>query len=487
LQNRWNADPIEGPRWLDFANCHSYDPSPQFATVFKLIDHRASGKGLTLGEFGARFLHNARVNGGDGEAGDADRKLFETTVGLAFGLGGASADNWCFRGLPDVIFPWELYRSDRVPRPSHAEFAALTLASRAVEPVYEAPELYLLLPDETREGPRYGEIDAALARGVSELLSLHAPFAVLHEHDLAIPPNAKAILWPLCYCPSDDTFERVRVWVAAGGRLYLSGDPGFDQRRQYTKGARLAALGLPAGDGQGLRPAAPVAAAVERAVGQGRVTYVAGPAELHGERLPALYRAWLASAGVAPAPVAPEAADLQVGRVATRAGGRVWVAANWGAPRDVTFEGRAALHVGTEHLGWLHLGPAGEVLGVMAQGDVTADGPVLAAKAPVMALSRDGRDLRQASRLVLVPLAAGAVTLTTRNAWRAPLAVAGEVRDGAWHELGRLPVKADGGNLTVVLSEDLRDTLVIVAEPEALAATAAGLVKDVLIAPTPRA
>lgn len=479
LQMRAPADKVGSARLLDFSNTHSYDGSRQFATSLRFADRRAIGKGLTLGEFGARFFHGLRVNGGDGEAGDQDRRLFNTTVGLTLGSGGAMALNWCWRGMDDVVFPWELLRSDRVPRPSAVDFRALTLAFRGLEPVYEPPAVYLLLPDSHRLGPRFNELDAALARSVDALTTLGRPFALLGEDD-PLPPAAKVVLWPLPYCPSDATFERVARWVEAGGRLYFSGDLGFDLQRHYTRGARLARLGLPPALGRD--PFAPTEgsqAPLSSAVGHGQVTYVPQPVELRdGGRVRALYESFLQAAGVAPWPLEPNSADVQAGVVPCRDGSQAVLAANWGAPRALGC-GPLSLRVDREQLGWAHLGRDGAVLGVLAQGDVSCRGPVVSGGGPLLVLSRDGEDLRDSAALAVVPLSAGRVVLHSRHNWVAPVAVLGEVRAGAWQELGRLPLRTDGGELALDLAEDMLDAVVLVAEPAALADTARRLVAEV--------
>ncbi|MBI5835501.1 MAG: hypothetical protein HZB16_24625 [Armatimonadetes bacterium] len=479
LQSRHPADKIDGQKGLDFANMHSYDASRAFYTSFRFIDRRPYGQGLTLGEFGARTLHELRVRGGDGEAGDADRRLFNTTVGLAFGAGGSMALNWCFRGLPDVVFPWELFRSDRVGRPPLADFAALTLATRGVKPTYQPPAAYLLVPDSNRLGPRYGDIDNALARSIETLHSLHVPFALLHERDLRLPAEAKALFWPVPYCPSDAAFAKVEAWVKAGGRLYLSGDVSFDEQRHGTRGDRLTRLGLAATTGRdpfGANDAN--AASVTVKAGAGAVTFVPSPVEMSAPgRLPELYAAFAKEAGIARWAVTPDVAEVQVGSVLSLDGSTAWVAASWGQERDVTVGG-VRLKVARDDLGLVHVGADGAVRTVYAQGDVAG---IASADGPFMALSGSTVDLRASASLVVAPLGAKSLALTTRRAWQAPTASVGEVRGGRWHELAKLPVRADGGQVKLTLGEDYLNTYVVVAEPAALAAAEQALVGAVLM------
>jgi len=274
----------------------------------------------------------------------------------------------------------------------------------------------------------------------------------------------------------------VRAWVADGGHLYLSGDVGFDERRQYTKGARLAALNLPATAGADpfgvpIKGAAPIVSRVEK----GTVTFVPEPAELRDGRLRGLYADFLAAAGITRWPVTPDVGEVQAGLVPSRDGSRAWVAASWGAARDVTFEGGVTLHVAADDLGWVHLGAGGEVRGVLAQGKATSNGALLDAPGPALVLSRDERDVRDSARLCVVPLGAGEVKLVTRHAWRAPLMVTGEVHGGQWHELARQAARVEGGVLHLNFDEADLDTLVVVAEPDEVAATAGDVVRAVAL------
>ncbi len=58
----------------------------------------------------------------------------------------------------------------------------------------------------------------AVRRVVELLLDLNVPFGMLNEDDLnRIPAGARAIFWPVPYCPSDEVFARVKAWVQGVG------------------------------------------------------------------------------------------------------------------------------------------------------------------------------------------------------------------------------------------------------------------------------
>lgn len=468
LQSRPPADKIGGQVGLDFANMHSYEPPRDLLSSLRFIDRRPLGQGLSMGEFGARNLHDLRVNGGDGEAGDQDRRRFVATLGTVLGAGGMSALNWCFRGLPDTVFPWELFRADRVGRPTLADFQALTLFSRGLEPVYQPPSTYLLLPDHNRLGGRFNELDAAWMRAIEALHSLAVPYAPLPEEDLTIPAEADTIVWPLPYGPDEATFQSVEAWVRAGGQLLLTGDVGFNDRRQYTMGDRLARLGLPAT--RGLDPfSAPSteAAPVSVALGAGRVTFIPAPLELGSlDQVRAAYDAFLTGAG-APRLVTTPEDDAQFTAAHGADGSTLWVAANWSLDGDRPLTvGGVTMQVQADSAGLALLAADGAVLGFVTSGDVSqGDVPLVRADGPLTIAGTDGAPLLTATSLVVAPLGATTATFATQHAWTAPVASIGLVRDGAWQELARRPVAVQPGWLEVELGEDLLETLVVIAEP----------------------
>lgn len=461
LHVRYNADKLLGTTRLDFSNMHTYESPRQVPASLMMIDRRAVGRGLSLGEFGQRNSHDARVNGQTGIRTEADCARFISTAAAVFGAGGAFLSNWCFRDLPDVIFPWGLHRADRIARPWADEFLAVALFSRALELRYAPPPVYLLMPDAARVGPLWERFDRGLNAAVDTLLGLDVPFAVLCEDD-PIPPEARLILWPLAYAAGDATFDRVRDWVAGGGQLYLSGGAGHDELRLPSRGDRLAALGLAAvppaelfaGDGQSHRGE----------LRAGRVSFVANPPEA-GDRgeLRQLYATLLDQAGVARLPVEPDSPDVMVSRV-TDAEGTTTVMLNFGAPRTVTVDGLSA-EVGADRAALLRLGPGNRLTGALADGRVTWRDDEIAGL-PVCLVSRDGQSLGDSMALLAVPLGEGTLSVATRWRWQAPVCVVGEVIDGRFVERGRLPVRVAGGRLLVEFAAVHRGLLAAIAEPD---------------------
>lgn len=471
LHMRYNADKVRGARGLDFSNMHSYESTRSLAASLRWIDRRAAGQGLSLGEFGSRHSHDARVNGATGVQAAADQARFLSTLATVFGSGGAKACNWCWRDLPDVIFPWGLLRSDEVDRPWAAEMLAATLFTRGVEPAPTAPEVCLLLPDTHRVGPLWDRVDAALTRAFDTLIGLDVPFWVLSEDDLGeVPPTCRLLFWPLPYCPPDATFDAVRRWTAAGGRLYLSGGVGFDPERRPTRAGRYAELGLPARE-----PRPPFSGGdsepVTAAVGQGRVTFVEdAPETAGGERLERVYRAVLAEAGARRLAATPDSSEVQIHEVVDRRAGRAIVVSNFLDAQPIALAGEPALtvQVARDQAAMVYLGPDGTVRAALAQGAVAAGETTLVDGPPALVQALDDRPLERSERLLIVPLGAGELRLA--RAGERLRAAVGEVR-GRWRKLADVPVTAEPGGLRLTLGPDLRGlpVLLTVGDPAAAA------------------
>ena len=190
----------------------------------------------------------------------------------------------------------------------------------------------------------------------------------LNEDGLAIPPSAKAIFYPLPFCPTDETYTKVRDWVQRGGVLYLSGDISYDEFHRRTRtqrleelcGVRFLAENYPNISVSATNPAdqpclkvelaVPTAGAgaaarvlrrsgdgsplvVENRVGRGTVIFSTDPIELHSlparrESDLALYRSVLAKAGIRPIGLRPDDPLVHAFRVPMKDGGQVYVLFN---------------------------------------------------------------------------------------------------------------------------------------------------------------
>ncbi len=427
------ADKILGTRHTDFSNMHFYGSLRDFPLEFKLIDRRAYGKGLSLGEFGAQEAHDARVNGQTGQPVQASVTRFEQVVHYTVGLGGTFLCNWDWKDFDEMVFPWGLvHHSTPVPKPWLYTLAQSAELLKHVRPRYEPPQVYLLVPDSHRIGARFDAIHRALQNAVRLLLNQRVNFGVLNEEDLyEIPPSARAIFWVLPYCPSDTVFEKVLEWVRRGGVLYLSGNIGFDRTRLPSRAERFRLLGLPEQPvvspfevSEEVRQLSPLV----RAVGQGRVVYVSYPLELrpqadHGP----VYTEVLSLAQIKPLQVVVEGGEVHALSIPTREGGRLYTLIRTdeaGGKCMVRLPAhRVELHLLPKGSAFMLVDAQGEVLAAESEGELRYNDEVIAsAEGHFGLVSLDGKGLHSSRQLLVLPHQQGRVSLFLLKHGRAAVA-----------------------------------------------------------------
>ena len=418
LPNMPPADKILGVRYTDFSNMHYYGSVEGFPLELKLIDRRFVGKGLSIGECGAIEAHDFRVHGNRGEPVAESIRRFQHYFHYAVGVGAAFLANWDWKDFDEMVFPWGLMRSSSfIPKPWLHTLTQESLLLSMVEPRYESPQVFVLIPDRHRVGPRFDELHGALHRSIDLLLDQRVNFGMANEEDLdRLPPSAKALLWPIPYCPDDATFERVLSWTRAGGAFYLSGDVSFDAARRPTRGDRLRLLGLTA-----RTPAPPFAvpeaawqeAPVETTLGKGRVTFVPYPLELRRrERDREIYGRFLTVAGVPRIRVEPE--NVRALSIPTRDGGRITMLARTTGGTDllpVTLpEGAVTVELTGGGLAFVLLNGKGHAIAAESQGAISVAGKRLARASGHFALcALDGLDLRVSEQVLVLPHQEGRV------------------------------------------------------------------------------
>jgi hypothetical protein len=215
------ADKVLGAEHTTFSNMHWYGPVSEFPRQFKLIDRRFDGKSFSLGEFGAQEAHDARVRGETGSRDAESIARFLATGHYAWGLGASFVANWDWKDFNDCVFPWGLnYAQDLVSKKTLLAFRNVSLFFHLFQPRYEDPGLYLLIPDNHRLGANFNEAHAAILNSIRLLIQCHVNFNVINEYDLdRLPKTAKAIVYPVPYCPSDETFNRLLTFVKSDGAL----------------------------------------------------------------------------------------------------------------------------------------------------------------------------------------------------------------------------------------------------------------------------
>ncbi len=178
---------------LDMAEIGYFDKPDRdlsrFPAVFKMTDHRLRGKSAAVGEFGVK-THPAwePTLGGGGyhirRSVEQQNRLFLTLPQLTFGLGGATARNWCWRDDDDRIFPWGLtYTCDGVPRDALRYYRAAALLLLRLQPRWTKPEVVLVASDSSRRTVNDGFSPYDLA-AADVLARLGVDFAVVSDLDL---------------------------------------------------------------------------------------------------------------------------------------------------------------------------------------------------------------------------------------------------------------------------------------------------------------
>ncbi|MFQ6096084.1 MAG: beta-galactosidase [Armatimonadota bacterium] len=508
----WNADKLVGQEHCDFSNMHDYVTGSAFPREFKLTDRRFEGKGLSLGEFGAKVHPTwGAASNPDAFVGVTRKQAelwFLRLSHYTLGLGGSMLCNWDWKDMTGCVFPWGVvHPGDGVPKDDLRAFRDISLLFRQFQYAYEAPEVYVLVPDEHRMGASEKPVTNAAMALIDVLIGLHVPFNVINESSLdSLPPTARVMLWPVPFCPTDETYGRVRRFVEGGGMLWVSGDVSYDVNRKRTKTERLRELcgvefvrefypdiqwqkataqafpnGLDVRYQFAPRPCIEVALAggkqllpvagpflIEHTVGRGKVWYVTDPLELHpepGQR--GLYAAFLKAAGVEREPIKPDDPNLHVFRLPTRDGGQVWVLYNNNPEKslDVTIRtlgGKVALHLASKRPGFIGINGSGSVVAVEAQGDVTLGGRSIAsADGHFMALTLDGASLMSSKQV----LAVGFDECSLRVAPARRALTVGQIVGGRWRTYET--VKAVGAGEPVAVDADRRLSLMLLTAPGA--------------------
>jgi hypothetical protein len=513
LHTMW--DPIEASYDMDFANRHYYGDPWQYGPELKQVDMRALGKAPSTGEFGNTSHPGLRTHWVYAPE-EAVAWHYSYVAHTCFGLGGTFCENWHWQDPIEDIFPCGLLLQDGAPRPRFQGYRNAGVLFREIRPRYEPPEVFFVIPTSHMLGSSKAAVQAAMNRSLATLISLHVEFGTLAEdHLAALPPSAKALVWPVPYCPDDVSYQAVLDFVRKGGALYVSGDLSYDALRRRSQTRRLADLcgvefvsqrypdirraEAPASE---ITPASasPLAQAVcadgasapcleVRAttaevlakggnapaatlarIGQGRVLYVVDPLELKIEPRNTL-AAFLQEAGVKRHALQPDLAEVHSHRVPGEGGALAQVLFNLSetkhtvaisdlpSPIEVDLapnSGAAAIFDGTGKL------IAAEGLAMRVAGR-----ELFRAASPVSLISLSGNDLRSANELLLLPSHPGEVALSGKQ-FAGLWAGIGEVRDGRWVEYERKQLLAERGSSHLTLDAAMADSWIVLGAESSL-------------------
>lgn len=444
LQSLFSSDKPLGTQELDFANVHHYGALGHMRAVVKLMDRRWCGRSLSLGEFGSSVAHAARNNGDWGEPSEASIRHYLAVGHCLLGMGGSFMGNWSWKDFQDCVFPWGINHADLTAKPVLEAYRNLSLLFRQIRPRYEAPEVYLVVPDGYRFGFGMSDIHEGIRRAADGLLMTNVPFSVISEWTLdGLPKEAKALVWPLCYGAKNETFAFMERFVAEGGSLLLTGDPRFGYDRTVSRPEGLAKLGVqttaaprPPQEGR--------SGEVSVNVVSGRVMWVADAMEQRGDmtRIHGTYKAFLDDvARVWRIRLGQDDGKVLAFELPTDDGAAAVLVNMSGEARRVSVPSLKKVpaftaDVARERTAFVQLGRDGAIRAVNCQGSLrlTATGrDVCTDNADVALVTLDGQDLARSAMVLALPFAGGA-KVQFANAGLTDVET-GDFRGGVWRRL----------------------------------------------------
>ncbi|MEW6358399.1 MAG: beta-galactosidase [Planctomycetota bacterium] len=507
-------------RWLgndalDFANLHAYVEPDDLAKRLRFIDQRSLGRSLSVGEFGVNFHPGMYRTNGYKKAPwivepDEANRLFMQMAHETFGLGGSSVCNWLWSDSAELVFSMGLIHAHRhVQRDLLSVYRNCAFFFRLVQPKYDQPEIYFVIADSHRLGGQSKRVTEAIINGIDMLVKCHVEFAAINESGLdRLPDSARVLVYPIPFCPSDDTYDHLCDFVRRGGVVYLSGDISYDPHRDRTRTRRLeelcgvrfvrenypnvmvekaTAVDVAEVERRPCIEVDPIAAervpeldgvhplAVVNQFGQGKVYFSTDPIELYAEPTEtARYRHFLRFAGVERIAMTPDKPTLHVHRQATPGGGRLYVVFNGedDAYERVTLsdvEPGISLDVPPRLPGAVVLDAKGQVLAVETHGDVMqGDTRLVEGNIHVMIAALDGMPIVKSSALLVMPFHSGEIKVLSEVLSRGAAAEAGEMQDGKWRWLDHGPCKMDGRYVRVTVPKEQTRHLILIAAEEEL-------------------
>ncbi len=500
----------------------------RFPQTCRFLDQSMRGKGINVGEFGVK-THPAWNDTGyyiEARTEAVEQSYFLSLSHYAFALGASKIQNWCWKYPADLTFEWGLnYPNDLVSRDVRAFYRNSGLFFRALRPCYEAASAVVLLASDSRMGGQGQRIVEGQLNAIRLLLDRNLRFGTLTDEFLSeLPAGVKTIFYPLAYCPSDAIVAQLTAFVERGGSLYLSGDISYDSLRNRTRTARLRELCgvefvseryanidygqasiatrphddvwpaydaapsivIRSGGAKVLLSDAddhPVVTLFER--GKGRVLFSADPIELHGDPryqpyAHSFYRALLNTLGLAGETMTPANDNVHCFRVPSQDKRQISVLVNHASVAQTvtvpTATGNAQLTLNAHLPGVITSVPGQGIQAVESSNDVFENGrPLLSTNLHLMAIAFGQQPLAHASRVLLLPMGTGAVTLHTVNNFSHPVLLMGEIVDGRWKQYAVLPLALSmvSGSLTIVVDDELSLSMLLLCDDSDRAATIA--------------
>jgi hypothetical protein len=507
---------------LTFATGGLYPPDIGDAALERLVDMRVAGKNFHTSEFGV-YASGARPGDYDPKtelakytsgtlAGDFSFYLLEPH--MAFALGGPYILNWMWNDPPQSIFPWGVVEAnDFVPKKTLIAFRNDSYFLGHFQPAFNPPRVIVLFAKEhlMRDWAAFTPYLQSVLR---QLLDENVQFAVVDDSDLdRLTGPGHILVYPDPRYASREVLEKLQARVKAGDSLFLSGD--FTQSleenapRETAWFERLAGLTWVAdrapGGETGVAPTSagalllpylgmPLASfelngaealandadgspvVTTSRLGNGKVVYTSDASMEGTRRALALF---LDQVGAPRTPLSPTRADRPVIELERADGGHVFtlfaakadraaITPNgpWiDAPETYTLrlgDQQIELPLGAYGVSLLAVQKDHSIDALEGQGEFKENGSLLVASEPhVMAMSLDRRALRESEAVALFPIGVGSVSVKTVAGM--DTVEAGEVVDGHFHVLERVPSRQADGRLTFRIDEPQSQCILLIS------------------------
>lgn len=456
LQEYYAVNKIACMKHQDLANTHSYNTPDVLRCDLKLLDRRFEGKSFSLGEFGSFQDYHTRMGGHDSSNQNYTHYLLAGHY--LFGLGGSFLANWCWKDMDDVLFAWGVNHSNGGPAKSTLlAYRNMSLLMRQVRPVYESPEVFLVLPTGQMTGEQRAKMVPQLYQWAGSLLSARAQFGTTDDLHLSLlPPSAKLLVYPFPYTIPDEAYDQLKSFVERGGTLCITGDVSYDQFRKRTLTERLTDLcgvkfisenypniGFTPKD-EACINVEPAGAAVTgslytHAIGKGKVIFTPHPMGTTGIEGKSVYTDTLAALGPAATVDAP---GVEAFRLAETDGCRTIILANLSQQAKTVPIAEpqcepVQISLKANGVGMVRFNTHGQVISVESQGPVTIGATRIPITGHFAITAADGKSLMASRKLIILPFGNGEIDLSPLPAFgsRSMIVQRGEIRSGKWTPL----------------------------------------------------
>jgi hypothetical protein len=508
---------------LTFLTGGLYPPDIGDPALERLVDLRMAGRSFHTSEFGV-YASGARPGDYDPTselgvkytsgslAGDYSFYLLEPH--MAFALGGSFILNWMWNDPPQTIFPWGIVEAnDFVPKKTLIAFRNQSYFLRHFQPAFHPPQVLVVFGREhlMRDGRVFTQYLRSVMR---ELVDESVQFAVIDDSDLdRLAAAGQVLIYPDPRYATREVLEKLRSRVEAVDSLFLSGDftqtLGENGTRELAWFERLAGLTWLADRASGSESAitpsldrirllpylgTPLASfklngaeelardsegspsLVTFTIGKGRVVYTSDTSSEGGRRA---LGAFLDRVSAPRTPVSPLRTNRPVFELQRADGGRIYtlfatkpdrpgVAPNgpWiDSPEAYTLRlGGKEIEqpLGAYGVSLVAAQKDNSIDAAEGQGEFKEDGSLLMVSEPhVMVMSLDQRPLRQSEAVALFPIGAGKVSLMTQSGL--DTVEAGEVVNGQFHVMERIPSQQGGGRLAFRIDDAQSQCIVLLS------------------------